>query len=68
MVSFMVQTLQLHSIFLVSYWSHRSALFKVGEGYTGGHISGEKDNQGSSWKLATTGDNLENIFQNENFT
>lgn len=68
LTSFITWTLQSHMIFSISYWSFRSPLFNVSGGYTGPYISGEKDNWGSSWKLATTRDNFEKVSQNKNFT
>ena len=56
--------------FSISYWSYRSAPFSVGGGYTEAHISGQKDNWGSSWRQTTTwrgGGDLENAFKNNNF-
>lgn len=66
--SFITWTVQSHIIFSISYWSFRSPLFNVSGGHTGPCISGEKNNWGSSWKLATTRDNFENVSQNKNFT
>lgn len=41
-MSSMPQPLQSHIISLISYWSHGSALFNVGEGYRGASISEKK--------------------------
>ena len=53
-IPFMTGPWSLHITFSISYWSHRSAPFSVGGGYTEAHHSGQKDNWGSSWRLATT--------------